>query len=214
MRRTKAFGILVGVGLLGASTLLSLSQPASAAPRRNVKAARGDVKEARRDVKVATKQVREERQDLNRAQRNLRNAQQDLRKEQQDLRRVQSNRRDNNRRYSTNDRNARYRYNTNSRYQPNHRYSANRRYVTNNRYNTDRRYINNNRRDFRTLDGIVTNDLRGDAFALRANNGRHLRVVVRGNEPRRISRGDRVRVHGYSDNGIFRAQSVSILRNR
>ena len=209
MRRTKALGILAGIGLLGVSTLLSPSQPASAAPRRSVKAAHSDVRKARRNVKVAARQVREERQDLNRAQRNLRNARQNLQAEQRDVRRVQSTRRDNNRRYSTN-----HRYRP-TYWKPTYRYSANdRRYRTNYRYNADRRYYQNNRRDFRTLDGIVTNDLRGDAFALRANNGRHLRVVVRGNEPRRISRGDRVRVHGYSDNGIFRARSVNILRNR
>ncbi len=83
-----------------------------------------------------------------------------------------------------------------------------------NAYNSNRRYDNNRRSDYLTLDGTVTKDLRGNAFMLRADSGQVMRVQVQGNEPRRIDRGDRVRVSGFSHNNVFQAQSLTILQNR
>ena len=66
----------------------------------------------------------------------------------------------------------------------------------------------------RTLEGRVVNDTRGNDFTLRLSSGQIIRVVAVNGEARRISRGDRVRVYGIANGVNFRAQSVSILRNR
>jgi hypothetical protein len=73
----------------------------------------------------------------------------------------------------------------------------------------------NTRNNFHTVEGVVVNDLNGNAFVLRTSSGEHLRVHVLGGEPEYISRGDRVRVYGsFSGNGGFRAQNLNLLRNR
>jgi translation initiation factor IF-1 len=68
----------------------------------------------------------------------------------------------------------------------------------------------------RTFEGVVTRDLSGNEFTMRAENGRVFRVRARGDEPRRLSRGDRVTVYGrFSDTreDLFVAESVRITRN-
>jgi hypothetical protein len=65
-----------------------------------------------------------------------------------------------------------------------------------------------------TLEGVVTQDLKGNSFIIRTNNGRQIRIIARGGESRRISRGDVVRVYGNYAGNSFNAQSVNILRNR
>jgi hypothetical protein len=80
------------------------------------------------------------------------------------------------------------------------------------RYTRDRH--DRDRNDRRTLAGVVTRDLSGDQFEMRADNGRYLRVDARGDEPRRLSRGDRVVVYGRFDSGRFIAQDVRITRHR
>jgi hypothetical protein len=86
------------------------------------------------------------------------------------------------------------------------------------RYDRDRydrdRYNRNDRNERRTIAGVVTRDLSGDQFEIRSDNGHYLRVDARGDEPRRLSRGDHVVVYGHFDNGRFIAQDVRITRNR
>lgn len=74
---------------------------------------------------------------------------------------------------------------------------------------------NKERREYRTIEGRVIQDLRGNDFLLRRDNGTTQRVRVMYNEPRRLSRNDRVRAYGFTArNGVFQAQSLTILRNR
>jgi hypothetical protein len=80
------------------------------------------------------------------------------------------------------------------------------------RYDQDR--YDRDRNDLRTLSGVVTRDLSGDQFEMRADGGRNFRVDARGDEPRRLSRGDRVVVYGRFDNGRFLARDVRITRQR
>ena len=67
----------------------------------------------------------------------------------------------------------------------------------------------------RTLTGVVTRDLGGDEFEIRATNGRTYRVNVgRYDEPRSLDRGDRVRVTGrLTDNNRMVAQNIEFLRD-
>lgn len=78
----------------------------------------------------------------------------------------------------------------------------------------------------RTLEGVVTRDLGGSRFEMRADNGRVFTIRVRRGEPNRLSVGDRVRAEGSfragrEDNrgntgdarADFIAQSVQILSN-
>jgi len=66
----------------------------------------------------------------------------------------------------------------------------------------------------RTLAGTVIRDLAGDNFELRADNGQTYRVRVgRYDEPRSLDRGDRVRVSGRFDNGVFVARNLEFLRD-
>jgi translation initiation factor IF-1 len=67
----------------------------------------------------------------------------------------------------------------------------------------------------RSLTGVVTRDLRGDLFELRADNGRTYRVRVgRYNEPRSLDRGDRVRVIGeMRSDDTFVARDIEFLRD-
>ncbi|HEX8237537.1 MAG TPA: hypothetical protein VF600_16385 [Abditibacteriaceae bacterium] len=214
-------GIMLGVALLGAGTLTGISQPASAQSR-------ADVREERRDVKEARKEVRQERRDVRRSdtreerrneREDVRDAREDLREERQELRQ---------------ERRGNDRWNGNRRYDYNRGYDHNRGYDYNGRNDSNRRYDYNgrndygrndygrndygrndySRRDFRTLEGIVTQDLRGNEFQLRTTNGQTILVHVRGGEPNHISRGDRVRVYGFLESGFFTASNISFVRNR
>jgi hypothetical protein len=80
------------------------------------------------------------------------------------------------------------------------------------RYERDR--YDRDRDERRTISGVVTRDLSGDQFEMRSDSGRYFRVDARGDEPRHLSRGDRVNVYGRFDNGRFIAQDVRITRNR
>ena len=80
-----------------------------------------------------------------------------------------------------------------------------------------------NRREFRTLEGVVTNDGSGNTFTIRTNNSQRILVELDENEPRGLNKGDTVRVSGYfrdrdsndrRDNNVFHANSVTILNNR
>jgi len=65
------------------------------------------------------------------------------------------------------------------------------------------------------LTGVVTLDLRGREFRMRANDGREFRVIVdAGREPRALSAGDRVQVTGHFTSGLFIANSLVITNNR
>lgn len=65
-----------------------------------------------------------------------------------------------------------------------------------------------------TLTGVVTRDFSGDNFELRTDTGRTVSVrVARGDEPRSLDRGDRVRVTGRYTNNTFIARDLDILRD-
>jgi len=65
-----------------------------------------------------------------------------------------------------------------------------------------------------TLTGVVTRDFSGDNFELRTDAGRTVSVrVARGDEPRSLDRGDRVRVTGRYTNNTFIARDLDILRD-
>ena len=67
-----------------------------------------------------------------------------------------------------------------------------------NRNGIDDRYENSNGRGGvrTTLSGVVTRDLQGRRFEIRASNGRTYVVIARNNEPLRLTRGDTVQVFG------------------
>jgi cytochrome c-type biogenesis protein CcmE len=70
---------------------------------------------------------------------------------------------------------------------------------------------------FRTLEGVVTRDpdRNGRDFVIRLDNGQSVPVRLAGNEPRRLSTNDRVRVYGrFITGNRFDATSVTILRDR
>jgi Ni/Co efflux regulator RcnB len=144
-----------------------------------------EVREERRDVKQARKEVRQQQRDVNRADTRA-----ERRDEQQDVRAARENLRI-----------------------KRHELKQERWENKGGRYNDTRRY-DYNRRDFRTIEGIVTPDFRGNEFNLRTSSGQNIMVRVRGGEPRRISRGDRVRVYGSLESGFFTADNISVLRDR
>lgn len=187
------------LGLLGVAFASAL--PASA------KSNRDDVKDARRDVKEARKDVREDAKDLRRADTpgQRREAREDLRDSQRDLRSSQRDLREERR--ESGRPNSGYRPGTS--YRPGTVYRPG--YGSGYRPSTNRPVYQNT---FRTLDGIVTSDLRGNDFVVRLNNGQTVRVVAVRGESRRISRGDRVRVSGRFTGSSFQASSVNITRNR
>jgi hypothetical protein len=196
MKNIKRHEALLGVGLLSAVTVFGVAQPTLAKPDKEVKAARKDVKEARKELKQEKKDVakadtrrerRQEYQDVKAARQNVQTQRQELKQERWENK---SNRNNTNRRYDYSRRNG---------------------YVPRNGYAPRSDYT---RRDFRTLDGVVTNDLRGRRFSLRTSAGRTTVVQLQGGEPNRLSRGDRIRVSGYFANGYFAATSLNILRNR
>ena len=80
MKNTNTRKILLGLSLLGATTLAGLVTPAQAAPR-DVRAARKDLKEARKDVRRANNG--EDRRD---ARTEVRDAHHNLRKERRENR--------------------------------------------------------------------------------------------------------------------------------
>ena len=104
------------------------------------------------------------------------------------------------------------RYDRYDRYDGSARYDVGTRYDRGQGRNRDRGRDRN--RATSTLEGTVTADLRGNAFRLRPYRGSEVRVQVRGGEPRRISRGDRVRVTGFYRDGVFHTSYVNIVRNR
>lgn len=63
------------------------------------------------------------------------------------------------------------------------------------------------------LRGVVTRDLYGREFQIRAENGRTYTVRADDAEPLRLSRGDRVEVRGTLNSTLFFAQSVRIVTN-
>lgn len=184
--------ILLGLSLLGATTLVGFSAPAQAKDgRKDVKEARKDVKKARRDVRNAN--TPEERRD----------AREDLRGEKRDLR---EERRENGYRpgyKGRNDGRPGYGYS-----RPGYGYG---RPNTNPSGYVRPGYQNQN---IRVWEGTVLNDLSGNDFTLRTNGGQVVRVVAVRGESGRISRGDKVRVTGTYSGSTFRANSVSILKNR
>ncbi len=197
MRSTR---ILLGVGLLNAGLMTGFASQASAQvrqDRQDVKQAAKDVRQQRRDVKHADTpaEKQEQRQQLRDAKGNLRNQKQELRHDLNHRNTVQ----------------PAYRYNGNTHYNNNAYYNNNARYNNSARYNHNRY---NNAQSLRTLEGVVTNDVRGQGFVLRSSSGGQTRVQVQGGQPNRLSHGDVVRVYGYSTNGTFYAQNLAILRNR
>jgi hypothetical protein len=247
VKNSKSRGVVLGIGFLGTSALIGISQPASAQSR-------AEQREERRELKQARKEVRKEQRDVAKAdtrrerraeKQELHNAKQNLRSERRDGRqqRWENNGRWNSGRYNEPRRDVNRdgvydhkdayiigqrregqgynrRYNEPQRdvngdgiYDHKDAYIIGQRRDYNGRYDYRRNGVNT-RRDFRTEEGIVVNDLSGNAFVLRTLDGQQLRVQVPGGEPTRISRGDRVRVHGFFSNGAFRAQNLTILRNR
>jgi translation initiation factor IF-1 len=216
-------GIVLGVALLGAGAVIGISQPAFAQPRADVREERRDVKEARKEVRKERLDVRrsdtraerhDEREDVRDAREDLREERQELRQERRDNGSWNGNRRDDHHRGY--DYNRRYDYNRG--YDYNRRDNYNRGYDYNRRNDYGRRSDNGrndyNRRDFRTVEGIVSQDLRGKQFQLRTSNGQFMLVRIQGREPGRISRGDRVRVYGFFESGFFTASNVNVLRDR
>ena len=61
-----------------------------------------------------------------------------------------------------------------------------------------------------TLSGTVTNDLKGNDFILNGST----RVMMASGQPGSLNQGDHVQVSGYYSNGVFRAQHLTFLRNR
>jgi exonuclease VII large subunit len=207
MRNTKHKTRLLGAGLLGITTL-GITLPTEAQSRADIRKERQDVRQAReklqeqrRDVRKAdtARERREEQAALAKKQQKLQQQQAQLQRAQQ--RRLQQQRRDVNRDGV---------YDHKDAYVIGQRREAQ---SYNGRYDYRRNGVNT-RRDFRTQEGTVVNNLGGDAFVLRTVNGQQLRVQVPGGELKRISRGDRVRVYGFFSNGTFRAENLTILRNR
>jgi hypothetical protein len=198
---------LLGLALLGATTLVGTGSPASAAPRR-------DVKQARKDVKEAKREVREERKDLrqadtprerNEARRELGNAKGDLQREKRDLR----NERQDNRRPG---------YQTPNR--PGYQTPNRPGYQTPNRpgYQSPNRpgYQTPNRPGYqgRSYTGTVTNVRSNQSFDVNVG-GKTFNIYTTSRLPRGLTRGDLVQVRGTQQfNNDIRNASVSIVRNR
>lgn len=71
----------------------------------------------------------------------------------------------------------------------------------------------NNVGAFTTLSGVVTNDLNGNSFEMRADNGQIVRVDLNVTEPNALQRGSRVRVYGRLTNNTMRRATVAVLSN-
>lgn len=227
---------MIGAGLLSALVAGSFSSAALARPSRD------DVRDEHKDVKEARKEVRQERKDVRRADTpperheargDLRDANQKLRRETWEYQREKAKRdgtdnRNHDNRYGSYNNGNRYgnRYgNSNGYYNNGNRYGNGNGYYNNgksygnsNGYNNGS-YRNNgggyyNQSNRITREGVVVADTRGDSFIMRNKHGQTFRVVVSGGEPRRLSRGDVVRVEGFDNGSTFRASDVNIIRNR
>jgi hypothetical protein len=192
MRSTQSNKILFGAGLLGAITLAGVADPAAAQNSR-VREERREVKEARKEVKQERKEMRKadtpaERRD---ARKDLKKEQRDLREEQRELQRARQ--RDN-----------RPGYRPGTGYRPAPTYRPGYRPGTNNGWGSGYRPGGNVGVNF---DGVVLNNSNtSDIFRVRGTNGRIYNV--------RYSRsgfraGQRVRVVGYSQNGIIIATDIN-----
>jgi hypothetical protein len=184
MKNTHLSGILLGMGILCAGTFATNIESANAAPNNY---------EGRRDYR--------DRDDRDRDDRDRRGGDRDGRD------RDDRDRRDRNGRNDRDWRNdSRPDWNNN---RPNYNYgNYGGRYPN---YNQGSPYRGN---QSSTIEGVVVQDLNGNSFLIRTNNGRQIRVVARGGESRRISRGDIVRAYGSFNGNSFNAQNVSIIRNR
>ncbi|MBW3636017.1 MAG: hypothetical protein KY445_06060 [Armatimonadetes bacterium] len=64
----------------------------------------------------------------------------------------------------------------------------------------------------RIVSGVVTADLSGNRFRMRARNGRVYDAVALWGEPAALSAGDRVRAYGYLEDGTLHASNLRVLR--
>jgi hypothetical protein len=192
MQNSKTRGILLGVGILGLSSITGWVQPAEAATNETkaVREARKDVLKAQKDVEKAQAKMRraDTRAERLKAQRELQQAQRTLTRERMQLRQevvranpTTANRPAANRRYSN--------------YRP----------AANNAARVNRA---------RTLEGVVVDNVRGNGFILQPSNGQRIFVQVQGAEPRRLNRNDVVRVQGSFRNTTFMAREISFVRDR
>ena len=185
--------ILLGVGLLGSSTLIGIATPASAQPRRD-----RDVKEARKDVKMARKDERradspEERRD----------AREDLRQERGDLREERRENRSENR--------PGYGYGrpSNGSFRPGYGYGR----PSNGSYRPGFP-VGGYQNGGNSYTGTVTRVRSDQSFDV-SINGKTFNVYTVSRTPWGLSTGDTVRINGVQkyDNDI-RDASVSVIRNR
>lgn len=186
MKNTHRSGILLGMGILCAGTFATNIVSATAAPNNY---------EGRRDYRDRDDRDRRDHDDRDRNDRD----------------RYDRDRRDRDYRDRGNERDWRNdrRPDWNNNNRPNYNYgNYGGRYPS---YNQGRPYRGN---QSSTIEGVVVQDLNGNGFLVRTNHGRQIRVIARGGEPRRISRGDVVRVYGFYAGNNFNAQNVSIIRNR
>ena len=104
-----------------------------------------------------------------------------------------------------------YDYRETPRYQNQYGYNGDNYYYGNgnsrdfrdaNRNGIDDRYENNRGGFQTTVNGVVTRDLQGRRFEIRASNGRTYVVIARNNEPLRLTRGDRVQIFGRIFNNV------------
>jgi flagellar biosynthesis GTPase FlhF len=223
IKNIKKHGILLGAGLLGFGTVLGVVQPTLAQTRADIREERKDVKQARKTVQAERKDVRkadtpqerrQETRQLTAAQLKLQREQQQLQRQRQQQQsqqqRLQQQRLQQQRWHQQRLQQQRLQQ---QRVQQQRLRQGYRQPVYQNRpaYRNSGSY---QKRDFKTIEGVVTNDLAGNAFILRKDNGTNQRVQLRFGEPRRLSRGDRVRLYGFAEGDIFRAQNVTITKNR
>ena len=207
--------------------------------RKEVKKARKDVREERREVRNANnpQDRREERRDVKEAREDLRDARGDLRDEKRENNNGAIVYR--NGRYYRNSQiftgtvggfryNNGYRtgvnngavYNNGNVYYRDGRYYRNGQIFSGNNggnvYNNGYRgnvYNNAHNNQFSTIQGVVTSYITDNAINVRLNNGSNVRVQLRGQGDDNLNRGDVVRVYGSTQNGVFRAQNITIVRN-
>lgn len=192
--------IALGAGLLSLSGALEVSGIAQAAPRDS------EVRQERRDVKEAHKELKKERKDVRKAEtagerreerRDVKDARQDLREARQELRRERvENRPGYGGRPTWNNRP------TTNRPNWNHRPSYNNRPTWNNQPN-----YNNNGNSSVVIYGVVLEDTSTSrGFRVRGGNGGVFTVSYnRGT----FSRGQRVKIVGYRQNGLIVATDIN-----
>lgn len=191
-------GLLLGLGLLGASTLAGFATPASAQPRRD--------RDNRQDVKQARKEVREARKNVRRAgtPEDRRDAREDLRQEREDLR---EERRENRRPgYSRpgygygRPSNGQYRPGYQGQYRPGYQNGGG-------NYGGYQNGSSN-------YTGIVTRVTSNQSFDVRIG-GNTFNVYTNGRLPQGLSTGDTVQVNGVQEGkNDIRNASVSLISNR